>query len=289
MAANRVRYSTGSWSWASATAPVQVADRLTEYGDYFVTDHDGGALCFNLKRRAYEMPSEWIDGLPPATPPDMLERQLDVVSEALTIDKSHLDMMPELPSKALQIQGHISQGTLSMASNDGNMWQIDVQSPAGASGLIRAFPDRPPENDNMECLFVVMCAKNERDDEDEEFSDEENEDEDEEDGEEGENEEVDNKDDNKEDDNEKGERDDDDDDDDEDENENERGNLRSHSWSGNGIMVKLNPDSTYSRVGAIEFADLDGEMWAALRHQCRQRSLEQRVHETADGVKFTLV
>lgn len=253
-----------SWSWASALAPVQVADRLAEYGDYFVTDHDGDELAFKLERRVYAEPSNWIDGLPPATPPDLKERKLEVVSEALTIDQSYLDMMPELSSKALEIQGHISQGRLSMAKGDGSTWHIHMQSPAGASGLIRAFPDRRPQMDNMDCLFVILCAKDEGGIDDEEYSDE---DEDEDDGE-GENEE---------------------DGKDHDEEQDDPGKIKGYSWTGNGIMVTLNSDRTYTRVGAVEFADLDGEMWAALRRCCCQRSLEDGEHEITDGVKFTLV
>ncbi|KAK8074110.1 hypothetical protein PG994_005009 [Apiospora phragmitis] len=237
-----------SWSWAAVAAPVRVADRLADYGDYCVTGHDGGALSFKqLEGRVYAGPSEWSDNQPLATTLETEERKLDIGSDiTLSVHQSNSDLMPDLQCKALEIQGHVSQGRLSsMVSGDGSTWQIKIQSPAGAKGLIRAFPDRPHETDDLDCLFVVMCAGNGDDDNDEEEF-------------------VSDKDDD------------------------ESGITTGGSWSGNGIMVARNSAMSYTRVGAVEFADLDGDMWAALRHRCCQRTLEDGVHAITDGVKFTL-
>ncbi|KAI0438976.1 heterokaryon incompatibility protein-domain-containing protein [Xylaria telfairii] len=170
-----------SWSWSSVSGAIEVANRMTGYSYYKITDHDGQPLFPKVKNRVYARHiesgfSDWNDEIRFMTA-ELAKRQAKIVSEIqkagsnaepmprsqpeaaliYKAENSYANMMPELENTTLEIQGHISRGRMVMSSEDKDCWII-VQEPSGSAVTIEAFPDERPEAEETECLFVILSA-----------------------------------------------------------------------------------------------------------------------------------
>ena len=163
--------SIPTWSWASMTGTIIVADQLTYENHYKVKDHHGQPLRFDLKgAKRFTRPKNPVRGQSDTDAElgrreePLQDGQPSLVSRKTFPRSSSPELMnrddqPVFQSRSIEIQGHVGRGRLTFNSMR-SVWTLQV---GGITEIeIEAFPDTMPDTEvewARNRYFVVLAAK----------------------------------------------------------------------------------------------------------------------------------
>ncbi|KAK8059246.1 HET-domain-containing protein [Apiospora saccharicola] len=165
-----------SWSWASLVGPIDLQPRSSEPGQFYsATNHEGGAVCFELK--AADAPRNGSDDVPRELQTKRLAVRGVFVGVAVLVGEEQRTTV--ITNEEPNINGGGGGGGGGGGEDAGRpeggtyAYTLRLQHPADertemqSTGVFRAFPDSTSEfvqeSNNVQCHLVILTASGNQD------------------------------------------------------------------------------------------------------------------------------